>query len=202
MSTAGWLARNVAMLVFKRISDGFLVAPPRLLPFPWTQHYVATGAQLAQIEAREAIIDFVYGLAVSLLVVIAFIVAETGLGRTDWFLTLYTLAVVAVAAGSQIATWHAAGPLLAGLPRSTERITFGERARMTAAAWWQLLCVGLLYALLAVWLAPAGFNGLASYFGFYWATAAAAWFWAIVWADVAGYHLYLGALKLKRALQP
>lgn len=188
------------MLTFKRISNGMLVAAPRLWPFESPQHYIATEAQLAKIEARTWIVDLAYGLLVFVLLVIALVVGDqTGVGGTSWFLNLYSLAVIAVAAGSQIVTWLAVRQLLGALPHSNEHITFGERARMTAASapWWRLMGADMLLAFLAVWLAPAGFNQLAYHFNDDTAAICAAWFWAIACAGAAGYHLYLTALKLK-----
>jgi hypothetical protein len=123
------------MLTFRRMSNGMLVAAPRLWPFASPQHYIATKAQLTKIEARTWIVDLAYGFPVFVLLTIALVVGDqTGVGGTSWFLNLYSLAVIAVAAGSQIVTGLAVRQLLASLPRSNEHITFGERARMTAAS--------------------------------------------------------------------
>jgi hypothetical protein len=122
-----------------------------------------------------------------------------GVGGTSGFLGLYTLGVVAAAVGWLIATWVAVRPLLTALPRSSERMSFTERARMTAASspWWQLISAGVVCAFAAVWLAPLGFYGLAHEFSIDWVSTAAAWFWAIAFASGGAYRLYLTALKLR-----
>lgn len=186
---------------FKRLPGGFLVAAPRLWPFASAQHFFATESQQVKIEARTQTVDLAYGLSAFVLLVATLIVAdETGVGGTSGFLVLYTLAVVSLAAGSQIATSLAVRPLLAALPRSSESISLSERARLTAASspWWRLVGADLFCAFLAVWLAPAGFNGLGHHFGIDLASTAVAWFWAIAFAGAAGYHFYLTMLKLRR----
>jgi hypothetical protein len=163
---------------FKRIPSGLLVAAPRLWPFGSAQHYLASEAQQVEIEARMTKARRAYAAIAFVLMVVGLIVAgEIGVADTSGFLGLYTLAVVVIVAGSQFCTWLALRPLFAALPRSSERITFADRARINAvsAPLWRLLASDLFLALLAVWLAAIGFNGLADHFSLGWTSVVSAW---------------------------
>lgn len=176
-----------------------MVAGPRLWPLASAQHYVATEAQQAEIEARLTTAYRGCGAIVFVLVAVAFIVAEEiGVAETSGFLGIYTLAIGVLGAGSQLTAWLAVRPLLSTLPLTSERITFDEHARMTAASTplWQLLVSDLVLVALAMWLAPIGFNGLSHHFGVDWTAIASAWFWTMAAVGVAGYHIYLTALRL------
>jgi hypothetical protein len=197
----------MAVGTFKRIPGGFLVAAPIKWPFAATQHYFATDAQKTEIEERMTRAGRSFVPVCFLLTVLALIAAdEIGFANASRFLGLYTLAVVVFLLAMQIRTWHAVRPLLAVLPRSNERITFGESARMNAASTplWRLLASDLFLGLLAVWLAPIGFNGLGHHFSVDWISIVSAWFWTITSASAAAYHFYLTVLKLgwKKGVHP
>jgi hypothetical protein len=106
------------------------------------------GAKEALVHPRpQAIHTLTYGAVCFVLMVIVLIAAdEIEVGGTSGFLALYTLAIGIIVVGAQICVWCATGPLFAVLPRSSERITFGERARMNAAATplWRLLASDLV----------------------------------------------------------
>jgi len=184
---------------FKPVPGGFVVAAPRLWPFASAQHYVVPEARQAEIEARLTNVDRAYGSIAFVLVAIAFIVAdEIGVTKTSGFLGLYTLAIAVLGASSRLAAWLAVRPILTALPLTSERITFAERARMTAASTplWRLLASDVFLVSLGLWMAPIGFNGLTHHFATHWTAVASAWLWTVAAVGVAGYHIYLTVLKL------
>ena len=142
-------------VAFKRTSDGYVFrAPSRWLIGP-ARHYLLDAARKDEIvraladlreQGARALIVAVVAMMVALMMLIHFR-AHLVLAGVSGLALLLTF--VALARFHQLAALQ---PLLAGLPRAAERITWRDRLAAASAvtSWTQLLMVGVGFTVLSL----------------------------------------------------
>jgi hypothetical protein len=142
-------------VAFKRTADGYVFrAPSRWLIGP-ARHYLVDGARKDEIvcaladlreQGARALIVAVVAMTVGLVMSIHFRAHLVLAGVSGLALLL---AFVALARFHQLAALQ---PLLAGLPRAAERITWRDRlaAASAATSWTQLVMVGVGFTVLCL----------------------------------------------------
>jgi hypothetical protein len=142
-------------VAFKRTADGYVFrAPSRWLIGP-ARHYLVDGARKDEIvgaladlreQGARALIVAVVAMMAGLVMLIHF---RTHLVLAGVSALALLLAFVGLARFHQLAALQ---PLLAGLPRATERITWRDRLAAASAvtSWTQLAMVGLGFTVLSL----------------------------------------------------
>jgi hypothetical protein len=130
---------------FKPVAGGYVFQPPSLSwPFARQRGYLVNEAQKAELadclrrQRRQIFLLLVVYVLIVLGLMVAFGMSDARLRISSWafiaIVTVTALAVIPIVIVPHISLVRSIRPLLAGLPRTDERITVGDQLRSLAAA--------------------------------------------------------------------
>jgi hypothetical protein len=152
-----WNGEGWENIFFKRVPTGWVFQAPSPWLFGRGRYYLASETQRAEIIAFFDHMSWRRIIAALLLAtVVCGLMAPLALWLIPrlWNSVLLTMLPISIVGGSLINAyfWWTLRPLLAGVPQTTERITFTERLRALAAVVpvGQLILFAILLAVLSV----------------------------------------------------
>jgi len=130
---------------FKPFAGGYVFQPPSLYwPFARQRGYLVNEAQKAELadclrrQRRQIFLLLVVYVLIVLGLTVAFGMSDAHLQISSWIfiaiVTVTALAVIPIVIGPHISLVRSMRPLLAGLPRTDERITVGDQLASLATA--------------------------------------------------------------------
>jgi hypothetical protein len=148
-----WNGEGWESLFFKRVPAGWIFQAPSPWPFGRRRHYLVSDSKRAEFVAEYERLNW---RRVGPALILGGIPLALGFWLVPmlWNSILLPTILISIVAGSLINAyfWWTLRPLLAGVPQTTERITFAERLRALAAVVpvGQLILFAILLAVLFV----------------------------------------------------
>ena len=137
---SGWF-KGIELSAFKQVDGGYVFRVPNAWFFGPARHYLVNETQRSAIaerlrQIRCGLLPLTFVAAVFMIMLVMFVavsIQPQGPMRSIALVVLATAALVPTIATAHIYRMHKLAPLIAELPRSSERITLRDRFRLQAA---------------------------------------------------------------------